>query len=189
MYSGCHTFNEILNKNLGLWEGIHCSFGPGNHLASQDFYSRSKIQIRGSVRTHHTPHSTSLLLSLSPTPNTQTVLVEIRAMSIPQKASPNVWFITGTSSGFGLHLVRTALARGDNVIATARPASLPKLISAISDFSKSNPNIKNSCVALELDVTSDLESIKKVAEEAICVWGKVNVVVNNAGYIPFSPLI
>jgi len=103
-------------------------------------------------------------------------------MSIPQGASQKVWFITGTSSGLGLHLVRTVLARGDKVIATARPASLPKLTAAISDFSKSNPNIKESCVALGLDVTSDLESIKKVAEEAIRIWGRVDVVVNNAGF-------
>ncbi|KZT32237.1 NAD(P)-binding protein [Sistotremastrum suecicum HHB10207 ss-3] len=109
-------------------------------------------------------------------------------MSLLQKAGQKVWFITGTSSGFGLHLVQTALSRGDKVIATARPSSLPKLTSALTsfDFSKStNPEVKvnqENCVALGLDVTSDLESIKQVAEEAIKVWGRVDVVVNNAGF-------
>ncbi|KAJ3556742.1 hypothetical protein NM688_g1852 [Phlebia brevispora] len=84
--------------------------------------------------------------------------------------NPKVWFITGTSSGFGLHLVQTALARGDRVIATAR--SLPAIRYLES------PN----CRVLQLDVTSGPEVLQQKAQEAVNFWGKVDVLVNNAGF-------
>lgn len=42
--------------------------------------------------------------------------------------APLVWFITGTSSGLGLTLAQTVLARGDRVIATARNITSPALL-------------------------------------------------------------
>ncbi|KAG0702629.1 hypothetical protein DFH29DRAFT_999178 [Suillus ampliporus] len=83
---------------------------------------------------------------------------------------PKVWLITGTSSGFGRRLVSVVLERGDHVVATAR--SLQK----IQDFPQS-PNLH----LLELDVTSGSSAIKDRVDEAAKVWGRIDVLVNNAG--------
>ena len=77
----------------------------------------------------------------------------------------------GTSSGFGRRLVRSALARGDFVIATAR--SLNGMI---------NLPPSNSLRLLQLDVTDSQESIKAKMETAIAIWGRIDVLVNNAGF-------
>ncbi|KAF7369114.1 NAD(P)-binding protein [Mycena venus] len=85
--------------------------------------------------------------------------------------SQKVWLITGTSSGFGECLVKSVLARGDRVIATAR--SLPK----IRHLAQSE-NIR----LLELDIVSGEEAIKNVIAQAVELWGRIDVLVNNAGY-------
>ncbi|KAG1856329.1 hypothetical protein DFJ58DRAFT_784537 [Suillus subalutaceus] len=85
-------------------------------------------------------------------------------------SDPQVWLITGTSSGFGRRLVSIVLERGDRVVATAR--SLQK----IQDFPQS-PNLH----LLELDVTSGITVIKERVDEAAKVWGRIDVLVNNAG--------
>ncbi|KAL1948959.1 hypothetical protein VTO73DRAFT_10765 [Trametes versicolor] len=82
-----------------------------------------------------------------------------------------VWFITGTSSGFGHHLVLIALSRGDCVIATAR--SLDK----IQDFPPSD-----KLRTMPLDVTEGFASIKAKIDEAVTFFGRIDVLVNNAGY-------
>ena len=76
----------------------------------------------------------------------------------------------GTSTGFGRRLVSLVLERGDRVIATAR--SLNK----IQDFPQS-PNLH----LLELDVDSGTGAIKQRVDEAAKVWGRIDVLVNNAG--------
>ncbi|KAI8972819.1 NAD-P-binding protein [Trametes punicea] len=81
-----------------------------------------------------------------------------------------VWFITGTSSGFGRELVHSAVKRGDLVIATSR--SLDK----IKDFQDID-NIRT----LQLDVTEGYASIKTKVDEATKYFGRIDVVVNNAG--------
>ncbi|KAG1758790.1 hypothetical protein EDD22DRAFT_956546 [Suillus occidentalis] len=85
-------------------------------------------------------------------------------------SDPKVWLITGTSSGFGRRLVSIVLERGDRVVATAR--SLEK----IQEFPQS-PNLH----LLELDVTSGTTVIKEQVDEAAKVWGRIDVLVNNAG--------
>ncbi len=86
-------------------------------------------------------------------------------------ASP-VWFITGCSSGFGREFVRAALAHGFRVVATARdPRKLGDLIAGHQDRAK----------ALALDVTQP-EQIKHVVGEAERAFGRIDVLVNNAGY-------
>jgi NAD(P)-dependent dehydrogenase (short-subunit alcohol dehydrogenase family) len=86
--------------------------------------------------------------------------------------SPRVWFITGSSSGFGLLLAKEALRRGDRVIATARDAS------KLDDLLKQHPD---SARTFALDVTNPAE-IDSIAKQAIAAFGHVDVLVNNAGY-------
>lgn len=82
-----------------------------------------------------------------------------------------VWLITGCSSGFGAEFVAQIRMRGDLVIATGR--SLEKL----KRFEQSGVSI------LQLDVTDGQESLNGTVSKAISVHGRVDVLVNNAGYI------
>ncbi len=88
------------------------------------------------------------------------------------QTSSRVWLITGCSSGFGAALAAAALARGQQVVATARNAdALGKLA---AQFPK-------TCRALALDVT-DSSQVKSVVAAAVKAFGRLDVVVNNAGY-------
>lgn len=83
-----------------------------------------------------------------------------------------VWLITGCSSGLGRALVGRVLAHGHRVVATARqPASLAELAAA-------HPG---RCRCLALDVTSPGQVTTAVAQAA-AAFGRLDVVVNNAGY-------
>jgi NAD(P)-dependent dehydrogenase (short-subunit alcohol dehydrogenase family) len=93
-------------------------------------------------------------------------------------SQPLVWLVTGTSSGFGKELSIALLERGDKVIATARSRSLAKL----SDLKERGASI------LELDVTAPLDNLHDVAKKAIAIHGRLDVLVNNAGYIAFGAL-
>src|SRR4051794_29088326 len=83
-----------------------------------------------------------------------------------------VWFITGTSSGFGRALAEEVLAKGGRVVATARrPEVLQDLIEKYPDTAR----------AVKLDVTN-LEDVKNSIQEAVRQFGRIDVLVNNAGY-------
>ena len=83
-----------------------------------------------------------------------------------------VWFITGCSSGFGREFVRAALAHGFRVVATARdPKKLGDLFAGREDKAK----------VLALDVTN-ADQIKRAVSEAERTFGRIDVLVNNAGY-------
>ena len=83
-----------------------------------------------------------------------------------------VWFITGTSSGFGRILAEEVLAKGDRVVATARkPEVLQDLIEKYPDTAR----------AVKLDVTN-MEDAKNSVREAVKEFGRIDVLVNNAGY-------
>ncbi|KAK0460594.1 uncharacterized protein EV420DRAFT_1641144 [Desarmillaria tabescens] len=84
-----------------------------------------------------------------------------------------VWLITGTSTGLGRDLALAALERGEKVIATARARSLHLL----ADLKEKGAE------TLELDVTASLDDLKKIAEKAVGIYGRVDVLVNNAGYL------
>lgn len=83
-----------------------------------------------------------------------------------------VWFITGASRGLGYQWARAALERGDQVAATARDtAALSALRDAYGD----------ALVAIALDVT-DREACFAAVRTAHDHFGRLDVVVNNAGY-------
>jgi NAD(P)-dependent dehydrogenase (short-subunit alcohol dehydrogenase family) len=83
-----------------------------------------------------------------------------------------VWFVTGTSQGFGRELVRACLQRGDSVIATSRN---PQAVATV--FSKAADRL----LAVSLDLR-DATQISSVVERAIARFGRIDVLVNNAGY-------
>ena len=90
--------------------------------------------------------------------------------------SEKVWFITGTSRGFGREWTIAALERGDKVAATARNTdSLADLVDTYGD----------SVLPIALDVTdraADFAAVKAAHDH----FGRLDVVVNNAGYGHFG---
>ncbi len=82
-----------------------------------------------------------------------------------------VWFITGASTGFGRLLAEEVLHRGEHVIATARD------VTKIDDLAQQYPQTAR---ALPLDVTRP-EQISLIAEQSVAAFGRVDVLVNNAG--------
>jgi NAD(P)-dependent dehydrogenase (short-subunit alcohol dehydrogenase family) len=90
--------------------------------------------------------------------------------------SEKVWFITGTSRGFGRAWAAAALERGDKVAATARnTASLDDLAAKYGD----------ALLPIALDVTdrdADFAAVKRAHDH----FGRLDVVVNNAGYGHFG---
>lgn len=89
-----------------------------------------------------------------------------------QTHNPKVWFITGAARGIGLSLARQVLASGDAVAATSR--ALGSLQQA---FVQDNPRL----LALEVDLGSE-KSVQAAIEKTIATFGRIDRVVNNAGY-------
>jgi NAD(P)-dependent dehydrogenase (short-subunit alcohol dehydrogenase family) len=88
------------------------------------------------------------------------------------------WFITGSSRGFGRALVQAALAAGDRVVATARrPEQLADLLDSHGD----------QLLPLALDVTDPAAASAALAA-GIERFGRLDVVVNNAGYANLAPI-
>ncbi|MDR3746487.1 MAG: oxidoreductase [Acidobacteriaceae bacterium] len=83
-----------------------------------------------------------------------------------------VWFITGTSTGFGRRLAEKVLHSGGRVIATARK------VEQIADLARQYPDTAR---VFALDVTNPAQ-IDEVASDAIAAFGRIDVLVNNAGY-------
>ncbi|MBC9795102.1 SDR family NAD(P)-dependent oxidoreductase [Sinomicrobium weinanense] len=83
-----------------------------------------------------------------------------------------VWFITGSSRGFGRIWTEAALERGDKVVATARK------LESLSDL---RDQYGDQVLTLELDVT-DADRVKTVVEQAYDHFGRLDVILNNAGY-------
>jgi NAD(P)-dependent dehydrogenase (short-subunit alcohol dehydrogenase family) len=92
--------------------------------------------------------------------------------------SEQTWFITGSSRGFGRALAVAALEAGDRVIATARkPAQLKDLADRYGD----------RLLPVELDVT-DPAAAAAAVEAGTKKFGRIDVVVNNAGYANIGPI-
>ena len=84
-----------------------------------------------------------------------------------------VWFITGAGSGIGAATARAALKAGDRVIATGR--NLDKVRNGLSDVAG------DRLALVQLDVTSEAQA-KAAVDEAMQAFGRIDVLVNNAGY-------
>lgn len=82
-----------------------------------------------------------------------------------------VWFITGTSSGFGRLLAEEILAKGNRVVATARK------LEVLQDLVEKYPETAR---AIKLDVTKESDA-KNAISEAVKEFGRIDVLVNNAG--------
>jgi NAD(P)-dependent dehydrogenase (short-subunit alcohol dehydrogenase family) len=89
-----------------------------------------------------------------------------------------VWFITGTSKGFGRVWAEAALARGDRVAATAR--DVKTLAPLLQQYGA-------QVAAITLDVT-DKAAVSKAIAEAHSQFGRLDVVINNAGYGLFGTI-
>ena len=89
-----------------------------------------------------------------------------------------VWFITGSSRGFGRALVQAVLDAGDLVVATARrPGQLAEFTQQYGD----------RVLPLALDVT-DEAAVRDAVSAAVERFGRLDVVVNNAGYANVAPI-
>jgi NAD(P)-dependent dehydrogenase (short-subunit alcohol dehydrogenase family) len=88
------------------------------------------------------------------------------------------WLITGASRGFGRSLAEAVLEHGDHVVATARrPEQLADLISRYGERVRT----------ATLDVT-DPEAARAAVDLAVAEFGRLDVVVNNAGYANSGPI-
>ncbi|MBC3788690.1 oxidoreductase [Spirosoma utsteinense] len=83
-----------------------------------------------------------------------------------------IWFITGASKGFGLLLVSQLLRQGNRVAATSR---------TIDDLRKAVDNDSDDFLPLAVDLTSE-GSVDDAIQATINQFGRIDVVVNNAGY-------
>jgi NAD(P)-dependent dehydrogenase (short-subunit alcohol dehydrogenase family) len=90
---------------------------------------------------------------------------------------PKVWLVTGSASGLGRNIAEAVLASGDRLIATARdPRRLKDLVEKYGDQVRTAP----------LDVADEVAAFAAV-QVAIDAFGRLDVVVNNAGYGDIAP--
>ncbi|MCQ6583583.1 SDR family NAD(P)-dependent oxidoreductase [Escherichia coli] len=90
---------------------------------------------------------------------------------IPNSENKRVWFITGASKGLGYAFTCAALKAGDKVVAVAR---------TIDNLAKLEETYQESLLPLNLDVT-DREAVFSTVETAVKHFGRLDIVVNNAG--------
>lgn len=93
--------------------------------------------------------------------------------SVSDGLGGRVWLVTGASSGFGREIADAALSRGDTVVGTARKAE------RLEEFVESAPEGKAYAVALDL---TDPEQTQGAVDEVLERFGRIDVLVNNAGH-------
>lgn len=81
-----------------------------------------------------------------------------------------IWLVTATTSGLGAALVEQLVARGDKVIATGRNA-----VTRLEHLKSENVAV------IDLDVTAPRSEINARVKQAWEVWGRIDVLMNNAG--------
>jgi len=89
-----------------------------------------------------------------------------------EAVTPPVWLITGCSSGFGRLLAERLHARGDIVVATARS------IQSLREIGRSD---ESRILRRELDVRQEV-NVRRMVDRTIERYGRIDVLVNNAGY-------
>ena len=87
------------------------------------------------------------------------------------------WLITGSASGIGLSTAELVLARGENLVATAR--NVDRLLNLARRYGK-------QVELIELDVTN-APAARRVVDTAMERFGRLDVLLNNAGYAHLSP--
>ncbi len=88
-----------------------------------------------------------------------------------------VWLVTGSASGLGPNIAEAVLESGDRLVATARdPKRLDDLVKKYGDRVRAVP----------LDVT-DESAAQTAVQTAVATFGRLDVVVNNAGYGDIAP--
>nr|WSY50192.1 SDR family NAD(P)-dependent oxidoreductase [Streptomyces sp. NBC_00886] len=92
--------------------------------------------------------------------------------------SEQVWFITGSSRGLGRSVAEEALAAGHRVVATARRTE------ALDDLAA---RYGDRVLAVELDVTDPAQA-QAAVDTAVRAFGRIDIVVNNAGYADITPI-
>src|SRR5438445_3870869 len=91
--------------------------------------------------------------------------------------SSKVWLVTGSGSGLGRNIAEAVLAAGHRLVATARdPRRLEDLVSKYGDQTRTAP----------LDVTNE-KAAQASVQMAVDAFGRLDVVVNNAGYGDIAP--
>lgn len=82
--------------------------------------------------------------------------------------APKIFFVTGTSTGFGAEYVKEIISKGDHVVATARNSSKLEKPQGATD---------KNYLAVDLDVTKK-DSIDAAFKKALDKFGRLDVVVN-----------
>jgi NAD(P)-dependent dehydrogenase (short-subunit alcohol dehydrogenase family) len=96
----------------------------------------------------------------------------------PSGPDSRVWLITGASSGLGRALAEAVLGRGERAVLAARTGK------ALAELEAQHPEL---AVASELDVTQP-DAVREVVDRAVADFGRIDVVVNCAGYGVFGAL-
>ncbi len=89
-----------------------------------------------------------------------------------------VWLVTGCSTGFGAELVKEISKRGDRVIGTVRKES------QVAELEAHNPELI-TCVVLDVQNQNQIDACSKMIEEK---FGRLDVLINNAGYGSLGPV-
>jgi NAD(P)-dependent dehydrogenase (short-subunit alcohol dehydrogenase family) len=96
---------------------------------------------------------------------------------VKKGSAPKVWLVTGSASGLGRNIAEAVLASGDSLVATARdPRRLDDLVQTYGDQIRTAP----------LDV-ADEDAAYRAVQAAVDAFGRLDVVVNNAGYGDIAP--
>jgi NAD(P)-dependent dehydrogenase (short-subunit alcohol dehydrogenase family) len=88
-----------------------------------------------------------------------------------------IWFVTGSATGIGAGIAKAAIDAGDTVVAT--DVNLERLEKTYAPYG-------DKVLPLRLDIT-DPDQAKTALDETLSVFGRVDVLVNNAGYGQFGP--